>query len=1128
LRLYAKIVSFLFIGILCNNTYAQNRPDLRFRNLSIESGLSQSSVNAIIQDKEGYMWFGTQDGLNRYDGFSFTIFKNESDDTNSISSGHVRALLEDKNGTIWIGTESGGLNAYNKLNGSFTKFLAQSKNTNSLSNNHVRCMLQSTDGTLWLGTNGGGINQFNPKTKQFTRLTGFLSNASDVSRIRIESIAEDGKGNIWAGTYQDGLICYNKQTKNWKQYLPENKPCALNNLRITSIYIEKNTIWAGTYGGGLHKMNIEKECFEKNYHQTNGLNNNFILNIYPIENQLWIGTYGGGLNILDKKNEQFFHYSFDADDETSISNNDVWTIFKNREGVIYLGTDGGGINIFDKISQKFLFYRNHPKLPSISNNIVRCLFEDSKGVLWIGTYGGGLNSFDKNKNQYLTYKNDLKNLYSISNDRVVSILESNGYLWFGTDGGGLNKFDRNSGKFTSYQHNPSNENTISNNVIWCMSEEPGKGLWLGTRGGGLNFFDFSNETFTHYKYNPINKESISSDYTRVIADDKKGNLWIGTDGGGFSIFNKKTKSSNNFKGINNINDGPNNGIIRTIYIENEQKVWMGTDGGGLNLFDTQNKQFYYFTEKDGLPNNVIYGILPDEEGYLWLSTNKGLSKLKLLSEPSKRQLYIRNYDISDGLQNNEFNTGAYFKSKNGELFFGGISGFNKFFPKDVTDNKFEPPIMFTNFKVFEKNYVLDTLIQFKKKIVLSHTENFFSFNFSALSFSMPDKNKYAYKMEGFDKDWVQIGNRNYASYTNLDPGTYVFIVKGSNNDGIWNENGAKIHLIITPPFYKTWWFFMFVGVFIILNTIAYIKIRERSLRKEKLILERTVAQRTNELVIQSEEILLKNKELNRQQEEITDSINYAKRIQQAILPLQTEIKEELSESFVFYLPKDIVSGDFYWYKSLDKHTKLIAAADCTGHGVPGAFMSMIGVDKLNEIVNQSTVPGEIIGNLNYAIKKALRQSSTEIEKNDAFATRDGMDIILCKINTETRVVDYSGANRALWIFKKVGDYYQWEDIKPNKCAVGGFTKENQIFVNHTIQLNEGDTLFLFTDGIVDQFGGDAAKEGKKLMSKKFRDMLMALQHLPLDIQAEYLEKQFYNWKGDLEQLDDVLVIGIRV
>lgn len=748
------------------------------------------------------------------------------------------------------------------------------------------------------------------------------------------------------------------------------------------------------------------------------------------------------------------------------------------------------------------------------------MFQDSKGILWVGTYGGGLNAFDKNKNSYVTYKHDDKNKHSISNDRVVSILEDkDGILWFGTDGGGLNRFDRKTNKFKSYQHNPGIAGTLSNNVIWCMSLDAEGHIWVGTRGGGLNLFDKDNGTFSIFRHSPNDINSIGHDFVRVIYDDRKGNLWIGTDGGGFSVMNKKTHHFRTYKSHKNDKHGLNHNIVRTIYIDNKDRVWIGTDGGGLNLFDHGAGKFYHFTEKDGLPNNVVYGILSDSKDYLWMSTNNGLCKFKLMGEPTQRKLEIRNYDISDGLQSNEFNTGAYYKSPEGTMYFGGINGFNKFQPDSVKDNTYQPPIQLTDFKVFEKTYELDTLIQFKKEIVLNYTQNFFSFGFSALSFSMPDKNKYAYQMVGFDNDWVNVGNRHFASYTNLDPGKYTFRVKGSNNDGVWNENGIEISVVIQPPFYKTWWFYMFSGLFVVLTTIGLVKMRERALRHEKIVLERMVASRTQEVVKQKDEILLKNTELSKQQREITDSINYARRIQQAILPLKNEVKDGLSDSFVLYTPKDIVSGDFYWYKKVNSDTVLIAAADCTGHGVPGAFMSMIGVDKLNETENKTTVPGEIIGNLNYAIKTALRQSTIESEN------RDGMDIVLCRINTTTRVLDYAGANRPLWIFRNQEADSEPEVIEPNKCAVGGYTGENQVFVNHTIQLHEGDCVYLFTDGFVDQFGGD---KGKKLMSKNFKNMLKALQKLPMEMQGEYLQKQFKAWQGDYEQVDDILVIGIRV
>ncbi|MFN3917157.1 MAG: two-component regulator propeller domain-containing protein [Flavobacteriales bacterium] len=1114
---YRILLTLIFLAAFVAKS--QEAKDIRFRTLSIEHGLSQSSVNALLEDKQGTIWIGTQDGLNRYNGIGFNILNFNQNDTTTISSGHIRSLLECKDGLIWAGTEGAGLNSYNKLTGKFTRYYYDKNNESSLSNNHVRCLLESRSGAIIVGTTGGGVCCFDKNTGKFTQFTGRLKSGMDVTRLRVESLFEDEKGVIWVGTSKNGLITFNPRTSELKEIFYATD---LQNARITAITRHNDSrIWVATYGNGLLLLDRRNNSIVKHLYKSSNQNNipsDFIVSIFQDDEQrLWVGTYGSGLIIYNLATNRYKHLQHQKDLSFSLTNNDVWSLCKTREGVMFVGTDGGGISLYNKTSQKFRLYRNTTQSSALSNNMVRCIFEDSKGLWWIGTYGGGLSSYDPFTEKYTSFKNDPKEPYSISTDRVVSVLETpDGLLWFGTDGGGLNKYDRKTGRFYAYKHISGDTASLSNDVIWCMSVEEGKGLWLGTRGGGLNFFDFKTETFQVLKNNPIDNTTIGSDFIRCIMQENKNYLWVGTEGGGFCRLDKNTLKVKNYKnGIKN-NNTLNNNTVRCLHIEYPNKIWIGTDGGGLNLLNTDTEEFTHYTEKDGLPNNVIYGILSDVDGYLWMSTNKGICRFK----KDGAQILIKNYDISDGLQSNEFNTGAYFKNAKGELFFGGINGFNKFLPEDVQENTFVPPVILTDFKVFEKQYTLDTLIEFKRELILHYTENFFSFGFAALSFSMPEKNRYAYKMEGFDKDWVEVQNRNYASYTNLDPGTYVFRVKASNNDGYWNNDGVTIRVVILPPFYKTTWFYSLCIFVILLSIFMYIKIIERKLRREKAVLEKTVNQRTSE-------ILEKNIALNRQQQEITDSINYAKRIQQAILPLKEEVGACFSEAFIYYVPKDIVSGDFYWYKRIDTDNLLLAMGDCTGHGVPGALMSMIGLDKLNEITLDEHSPGKIIACLNSEIKRSLRQASFDVLE-DNFSTNDGMDIALCKINTKTLQVEYAGANRPLWVFRSAIEGYQFEEVSPTKESVGGFTDEDAIFETKRIKLSKGDTLYLFSDGYSDQFGGVGTKRGKKFMTKNLKILIQSIQPLAMDAQLAELDNAFNAWKGDLEQVDDVCIIGLRM
>ena len=730
-------------------------------------------------------------------------------------------------------------------------------------------------------------------------------------------------------------------------------------------------------------------------------------------------------------------------------------------------------------------------------------------------------------------------------------------------------------------------------------------FWAATPSGLFRFLSKDKKKIV-YLNDKKNPNSISENFTGGLFEDSENNIWVSSFSTGLNVFERTTGKFFCFKNDPKNPNSINNDVVNTIYQATNGVLWIGTNGGGLNALILQNGKnkftsgykFYHFTEKDGLPNNVINGILPDNNGNLWISTNHGICKFyasnylaltvkdyltKVISDIQKKITVkkdiavYKNYDVNDGLPANSF-PGAACKTKDGLMYFGSADGLLCFHPDSIKDNFHKPPVYFTSFKIFEKEFPLDTPITTIRKIILSYKESFFSFGFVALDYAQPSKNQYAFKMEGFDSKWINIGNRKYASYTNLDPGEYVFRVKASNNNGVWNEEGTSIRIIITPPFWQTKTFYALCILSIIFLAYSYIKWRERKLTKEKRILEDQVTMRTKEVVEEKEkvesaniEIIQKNKKIetaystiedkNRQ---ITDSINYAKRIQQAILPDKKEISAALPQSFVLYKPKDIVSGDFYFFNAtpgfpegkesqLTTQTKgytgscpshsgwlgeascviFIAAADCTGHGVPGAFMSMIASEKLHDAVQQSNIPGEILMQVNKGIKNTLHQSESDE------STRDGMDIALVslklkvessesaennsKLKTQNFELKYAGANRPIWIIRS--GKTEIEETKATKNAIGGFTENSQHFETHEIQLQKGDTFYIFTDGYTDQFGGE---KGKKFTTKKFKQLLLAIQNLSMPEQEKYLSKVIDAWCINMDQVDDILVIGVRI
>ncbi|HET6243936.1 MAG: SpoIIE family protein phosphatase [Bacteroidetes bacterium] len=1129
--LFQRISLLLFLLFILHFPILKAQQETRFKNISLLQGLSQSTVNCILEDQQGFIWIGTQDGLNRYDGYSFKLFKHSSANTNSLSENFIQSLYEDNEGIIWIGTYGGGLNSFNPVTEKFTHYLYDEKNTSSLSNNVVMSITQDKENFLWIGT-VSGLNKLDGKTGKFERFHFSESDSLTISSDNIRTVFLDSKGRIWIGTKDNGFNLFNKNSHNFKRFT--SNPKYSNNLSHNFVQTfsedRDGKLWIGTSGGGINIFNPVDLSFihlKKGEANTNSLKSNDVWTIFEDQKGvMWFGTYGCGLNSYDPKKKIFRQHINNPVENTSLGNNIVLCSYKDKKGLVWIGTLGGGLSYFDPIEASFAHYKNDPfNKNSLSENLIMSVLEDENENLWIGTYGGGLNYYNQAKDTYIHYKSN-DNTYSISGNIIRAVFkDSENNLWIGTYNGGLSLWLN--GKFKQYKNQVGNSSSISNNDIWCITEDKDQILWIGTLGGGLNRFDRKTETFTSYLNSVSQRTSLSNDKVISLLNDSKNNLWVGTNGGGLNLLEKGSGSFTVLRHNPNDSTSISNDRVRSIYEDKEGKLWIGTDGGGLNLMNP-DYSFRHFTEDDGLPNNVIYGILEDDQDNLWLSTNNGLCRF------NKHSFLVQNYDVSDGLQSNEFNQGAYFKGKSGKMYFGGINGLSVFSPSHLKKNNKGPKVLLTSIKLFGKEIATDTSQAFLTELTFAHDQNFLSFEFVALDFRAPEKNQYACKMEGFDKDWIMLGNKHFVSYTNLDPGTYFFRINASNNDDVWGETGKTIKITITPPFYLTKTFYSFIILSSILLLYLFIKWRTLKLRQTQRLLENIVRTRTQEVMNQKEIIEVKNKD-------ITDSINYAKRIQQAILPPVDAFAKAFSQSFILYKPKDIVSGDFYWMEKTEAGTKneniqetedsnsepviLVAVADCTGHGVPGAFLSIVGNNILNQAVNEHGIsrPDLILNELNKNLSKTL-------QNQEDFSVKDGMDIALCSIDSKQKIVQFAGANNPLWIIKNRSNSSplseEFIEIKGDKKPIGSFVSEhNLLFSNHKIHLEQSDTLYIFSDGYVDQFGGD---KGKKFKKSQLKALLLSIKSKTMDEQKIILEQTINDWQGSLEQVDDILVIGIRL
>jgi ligand-binding sensor domain-containing protein/serine phosphatase RsbU (regulator of sigma subunit) len=1071
--------------------------ELKFGHITADQGLSMGVVNCVLQDSRGFMWFGTQDGLNKYDGYNITVYKNNPLDSNSLSNNFINALYEDKNGILWIGTDGGGLEGYSLITGKFKHYHYEKNRKTSISNNKIRSILEDSEGMLWVGTDEG-LNVFNRATGEFRRFLNDRNDPESISNNAAWCLHQTADGTIWIGTSGGGLNSYDTKKNVFLHYERRDETTGAvveNSNQIRSIHEDKDGIfWIGTFGDGIQIFDPRSGTFLKNLvnkeNDPNCLGHNGITSITEdASGVLWIGTYGGGLDQYFKKTGRFRHYKFDEKNQNSINSNQIKCIYHDKVGSVWIGTEGGGVNTHFRASSKFQYYKKKDDSGnSLQSNVVLALLEDRSGLVWIGTSQGGLCTLDRETDTYTQYPQ----LSTASNNSVLSLCEDkDGWIWVGTWGKGLNSYDKKTKKVTSY---PLFNNQNNGTIISIIQDHKGV-LWIGTYKGGIFSYDKEKKIFQHYTI----ESGLSSNNIYTIFEDSKGIIWIGTEGGGVNALNVKTGNVKIYARDEKINSISSNSINH-IYEDPEKNLWFAT-ANGLNRLDPRTEHFEHYFEKDGLPNDYVYCVMPDKQGNLWMTTNKGISKFNPHVK-NENGAAFHNYDVNDGLQGMEHNQGAFFCSKSGEMFVGGVNGFNIFNPEKITDNQQVPPVRIISYKRFGKEVELDTLIYNKKYLDLSWKQNFFSFDFVALDYQMPGKNKYSYKLEGVDEDWSPAGAQRYASYTELSGGDYVFKVRAANSDGIWNDEGVMLFIRINPPFWKTKLFYAACILLIIAGFWGFLKYRTSAIKRENKVLEEKVEERTQELA-------QKNKD-------ITSSIQYAKRIQLAILPPLEQIFRYLPKSFVLYKPKDIVSGDFYWFGIKDGR-KIIAAVDCTGHGVPGAFMSMIGHNLLNQIIieNGITAPDQILNALHHGVQSALKQGTNVVD------TSDGMDVAICSIAMDDSELLFAGAYRPLFIVNGT----TFERIEADKFPIGGSQLEaERKYKSHSVKIRKGDTFYMSSDGYADQFGGE---KGKKFMVKRFNELLLKIQDKPMEEQGKILEETFNEWRGEYQQVDDILVMGIR-
>jgi len=848
---------------------ATARADLSFYQHSLEDGLSHTVVYAIMQDSQGFLWFGTQDGLNRFDGYAFKVFRNDPDDPRSISNNYIYSILEDSRGRLWIGTNGGGLNRYDRANDAFIRYGHEPGDPNSLSHNAVGGIVEDPDGTLWIGTLGGGLNHFDPETGRFTAYRHDPDNPTSLSDDMVWSLCLDSQGRLWTGTVRGGLNRFDRETGAARRY-PHSleDPASLTGSDLWFIREDgAGRLWIGGSQGGLHRFDPETGRFTRHALGT-GIAEFRGMTIDRHGN-FWLASGQDGL-VLRRPNGEIVRFRHDPLDKLSLSHDKTQTIYEDREGNIWLGLYGGGLNRISPDGVRFTHYKARSTPGGLSDNEVYAIAEAPDGGLWIAT-ANGLNWLSPDQRErsganarFVSLHHDPDNPNSLSQDAISAVLASReGAVWVGLESGGLNRLEWDSanperGRVRRFLQNPSDPYSLSNNGVNTLFQDSRGRLWVGAVLG-LNLYQprlktedgRTREGFLRFFADPAKPGSLSDNRITCLEEDAAGRIYVGARSGGLNCLEPDQTDDPaqwRFVSYRADQDDPqslSSDVVWTVHEDRRGLLWVG-GSAGLNRGsrDADGRlRFRVYRERDGLPNDSVYGILEDGRGRLWLSANDGLSCFDPQTEK------FENYDVYDGLQANEFIRGAFASGADGRLYFGGVNGVSAFYPDQIARQLSPPKPVIVDFTLFHESVrprgpanpksPLPQSIEQANAITLDHTQYFFAFEFAALNFANPEHIRYAYRLEGLDADWIHTNaDKRFAPYANLPPGDYRFRVKAANRNGSWSEREASIAVRVLPPPWRTWWAYSLYALAVAAALALYLSRQNRKLARERAIVAR--------------------------------------------------------------------------------------------------------------------------------------------------------------------------------------------------------------------------------------------------------------------------------------------------
>lgn len=864
-----KLVCVLILTTLSLSLPAADRMNVRFKHISVEQGLSQQAVRTIAQDKKGFMWFGTQEGLNRFDGINLLTFRHDPLDPSSLSHDVVVDIKEDKQGRLWIATDGGGLNLYSPESQNFIHFQHDPLRKTGLSSNQTRVLYLDNQDTLWVGTDDAGLNRMTSDTNggEFVHFY-HQPDSSSIANQSIRAIAQDKQKRLWVG-HEGGGLSRIDPTRNDIKHFRENSndPYSLSSDNVLTIYVDSSdNIWIGTDEGGLNRYDQKSDSFIHYFHDEKNastIGHNLVRHLFE-DNQgaLWVAT-DGGLSVYDEVSDSFNSYRHNTGDRFSLSDNRVLSTYQSRDGVLWVGTQSG-LNYWNISTSKFQQFGHIPNIKtSLSNNIITNFAESPSGELWVATYNG-LNKFDRHKKEFIQFFSDKNNPNSLSDNRIMSLLaDSKNRLWIGTRGSGIDRLDLKTGTFDHFTHSKSDSRSISANGITDIYEDNEGTIWVTSYRGGLDRYDESLSSFTRHQSTPDHANSLSTNRVLQIHQEKSGIYWIATEGGGLNRFDPTTAQFTSFKYNKHNPDSLSSDDAWILFEDKKERLWIGTQGGGLNRWDVQDRQqgnavFHKYSVNSGLISSTVLGILEDRDGNLWISSNRGLSKF---DEALNK---FKHYDVADGLQSSDFNHGAFLQLESGEMLFGGPNGFNLFHPDDIVNSDYNPAVVITDILKVNKSHKYKVAIEDLDSIEIEHQDYLIAFEFAALDFAAPNSIQYQFQLVGFDKGWIDASNIGKATYTNLPSGQYVFRARGTNRDGIWSDNQVELTVIVIPPPWFSWWAYTlyaaFISGLIIYLMLSHIRKMQAS-EQFNLKLKLEVDLKTTKLQEKNKELLALNNRL---------------------------------------------------------------------------------------------------------------------------------------------------------------------------------------------------------------------------------------------------------------------------